>query len=552
VIGFALFLGYSLTYLGPSGKVLIGLAAGLSLLFGGVALSRMEAYRGYSYTVMGAGWAVVFFTAYAAHGVPEARLIESTVAGAVALLAVTALMIGHSVFYRSETATGLACLLGFIGLNVSPLTRPSVLATMLLALSLTGLSYRFGWTRLPLLGVSLTYLTFALRYDPSIHGQAGLLNGQATLWTYWLTFEVFNLLALRTIRGQRSLFALNLTGFIGASILHEWRMNAADWSLFLGIAALAYLASALVRARLAEGSEDRGYEPAATAAALLMAGALIERFSGTAITTALLLEGQMVALIGRWLGSRWIAAVGGVVLGLSFFRLLAVDAFGSTAPRQWTPTGALMAAVFAANRWFAPAVWPFSVAAAVVAAFVVQEEAPRLWVAPLWAFAGAAAVATRRAELPWIGAGLLAMACGRAAIENIDTDIATSALVVLSLFAGQLLWRQRTRWIRPALCGLGTVLLTALLSERVTGGLLTVWFGIEGAALLAAGFLVNERPFRLAGLAVFLLCIGKLFLHDLRQLDTLSRILSFVVLGVVMMAASWLYTRYRDKVRRLL
>ena len=57
---------------------------------------------------------------------------------------------------------------------------------------------------------------------------------------------------------------------------------------------------------------------------------------------------------------------------------------------------------------------------------------------------------------------------------------------------------------------------------------------------------------RLSGLALFLICIGKLFLHDLRELDTLSRILSFLVLGVVMMAASWVYTRYREKLRRLL
>ncbi len=32
----------------------------------------------------------------------------------------------------------------------------------------------------------------------------------------------------------------------------------------------------------------------------------------------------------------------------------------------------------------------------------------------------------------------------------------------------------------------------------------------------------------------------------------IPRIFSFIVLGVMLMAASWVYTRYRDKVRRLL
>jgi hypothetical protein len=32
----------------------------------------------------------------------------------------------------------------------------------------------------------------------------------------------------------------------------------------------------------------------------------------------------------------------------------------------------------------------------------------------------------------------------------------------------------------------------------------------------------------------------------------LSRILSFLVLGLMLLGASWLYTRYRDKLTRLL
>jgi uncharacterized membrane protein len=95
-------------------------------------------------------------------------------------------------------------------------------------------------------------------------------------------------------------------------------------------------------------------------------------------------------------------------------------------------------------------------------------------------------------------------------------------------------------------------LLTLLLFDAVQGRLLTVALGFEGAALLMAGFTWRERVLRLSGLVLFLLCIAKLFVYDLRELDTLSRILSFVVLGVMLLAASWVYTRYREKIRRLL
>ena len=79
-----------------------------------------------------------------------------------------------------------------------------------------------------------------------------------------------------------------------------------------------------------------------------------------------------------------------------------------------------------------------------------------------------------------------------------------------------------------------------------------VSLGIEGAAFIAAGFLLSDRSFRISGLLLFLLCVAKLFVYDLSELDTVSRILSFVVLGVVLMAASWVYTRFRDKLGRLL
>jgi uncharacterized membrane protein len=80
--------------------------------------------------------------------------------------------------------------------------------------------------------------------------------------------------------------------------------------------------------------------------------------------------------------------------------------------------------------------------------------------------------------------------------------------------------------------------------------MLTVALGIQGLALLAAGFPAHERPLRLAGLALLLFCISKLFLYDLRHLETLYRILSFLTLGLILVGVSWIYTRFRDAVRR--
>jgi hypothetical protein len=85
-----------------------------------------------------------------------------------------------------------------------------------------------------------------------------------------------------------------------------------------------------------------------------------------------------------------------------------------------------------------------------------------------------------------------------------------------------------------------------LLYEEASGGMLSIALGLEGIALLGAGFAAKERSLRLSGLALLLLCAGKLFAYDLSGLETVYRIASFLCLGVILMAASWAYTRFKN------
>jgi hypothetical protein len=99
---------------------------------------------------------------------------------------------------------------------------------------------------------------------------------------------------------------------------------------------------------------------------------------------------------------------------------------------------------------------------------------------------------------------------------------------------------------------LGTLLLISLLFGRVSGGLLSVSWGLQGLALLGCGFSLRERILRLQGLALLFVCILKLFLYDLRNLEAIYRILSFVALGLILHSVSWIYSRFREHIRRLL
>lgn len=67
-----------------------------------------------------------------------------------------------------------------------------------------------------------------------------------------------------------------------------------------------------------------------------------------------------------------------------------------------------------------------------------------------------------------------------------------------------------------------------------------VW-GVYAVALLAIGFWRRIRELRLAALGLFAVTATKLMLVDMSWLQRLYRILSFVVLGLLMLGASYLY-----------
>ena len=210
--------------------------------------------------------------------------------------------------------------------------------------------------------------------------------------------------------------------------------------------------------------------------------------------------------------------------------------------------------------------------AAFLIAALLHLELPPQFVAPAWAaFTLALLIAGVRwnlSDLRYQSYALAVLAFTRTMDVEFHSShlfasqlqrVAAGAGVIACLFATQLFCPRKSQEHpptpgNPRLCLslLTTVLTTAFLFHEVTGSMLTVAWGIQGAFLLGAGFPLRDRVLRLSGLAVFVLCIGKLFFYDLSALDTLYRILSFFVLGVILVAVSWIYTRFRDRIRQYL
>jgi uncharacterized membrane protein len=93
----------------------------------------------------------------------------------------------------------------------------------------------------------------------------------------------------------------------------------------------------------------------------------------------------------------------------------------------------------------------------------------------------------------------------------------------------------------------GTLLTSILIFYELRGGLISVGWAIQAIALLIVGFRFSLSFVRKLGLCLFAITIVRVFIFDLAKLDTLYRIISFMVLGVILLGASFLYSKYKDK-----
>jgi hypothetical protein len=210
-------------------------------------------------------------------------------------------------------------------------------------------------------------------------------------------------------------------------------------------------------------------------------------------------------------------------------------------------------------------------APAILAVALMRFELGRSMAVAGWALAVVALYRTglvqKIADLRWQSYPIAILAFWRCwntnfyipeSLAGIRGRLLTGAVVIGSFYAAQLLSPREEegkgldRHARAFYSLLASVLLAVLLFYEVSGGVLTMAWGVEGLALLAAGFPLRDRLQRLSGLFLFLVCVLKLFFYDLRQLGTFNRILSFIVLGAILIGVSWIYTRFRDRIQRYL
>lgn len=197
VVGIASFGIYEFRQLGPQLKDVLLYSVSFAFLGGGVFVEKRDRYRVLGYTLIGGGWATLYFTTYALNHVAAMKVVQSEVLDLVLMLAVAAVMVVNTLRYRSQLVTGLAFLLGYFTVTLSQDKVYSLSAGLILAIGLVTVVIRMGWYELEIFGILSSFLNhfywlYRLLGPEGAQHQAFPDYHVSTLllFFYWLTYRI--------------------------------------------------------------------------------------------------------------------------------------------------------------------------------------------------------------------------------------------------------------------------------------------------------------------------------------------------------------------------
>jgi hypothetical protein len=207
---------------------------------------------------------------------------------------------------------------------------------------------------------------------------------------------------------------------------------------------------------------------------------------------------------------------------------------------------------------------PYAFLAVVVGLVATWDHCPDRWQLAVFAAETLALVfaGTVAGEGAFIWLAILPMAVGAAGYLFSSTDIFyargmawTNLLAGLVLFAfAERALQMETAFqeLRSAMVVVITALALFALRKLVSGAVLTVGWALLGFVLLAVGFAIKQRSYRLAGLVALAFSLARAIFHDMARVGTIYRILSFIGLGVILLVLAFLYARNREKLAKWL
>ncbi len=596
VIGLGLALVYQFQYFTPLFKILTGILAGVALILSGEWFERKPTFNWYGRALIGGGWSLAYFSAFAAHHVQSVRIIDSALADLILLAGIAFGAVKYSLRYKSQAVTGLTMTLGFIAICMSPDTTATAAAIAILIAGTAYLVWKMRWFTLLVYTEVVSYVLGLAILLPQILSEQTRLFGMSLDDTHFFVstaysvfcWAVFNLIIFsikytnKTERNRvatasfiNALFFVPIVFGLMCSYHSDWR------SSFLYSTALAY---ALTGFSAKQNSMYAILKLHTVMALSLATYAVSFNLHGNTLTTFWCLEVPVLvwagyyfdmAVVRRFAAFLALVCANSVMSNVSLHFDRETLTYVRDSKTLITDLTALAAACASSAVYVYQSIktsrethqppkgslafYFYSALAALASMSTTLAFVPAQSVALVLTLQCLAAIAIGAIIMfpPLRVVGTIGIICSQTWFLAFFPEWLTLPTVIIVGLHYVMSYFYRTtpkanfdpfeNGINNAYAIAGTTILAILLGRVVAPEWLTVAWTLQGIALLFVGFQIKDKLYRVSGLVMMSIVIGRLLLFELAGLETIYRIISFMAAGVVLLVASFAYAKLGSK-----
>ncbi|MCC7527889.1 MAG: DUF2339 domain-containing protein, partial [Candidatus Melainabacteria bacterium] len=189
VCGLALLIVNQFQYFTPILKILTGLISGGALIAFGLWFEKKSNLPMYGYVLSAGGWALSYFTAYAAYHLDAVRVIQNPVIALIAMMAISWGAVLHFLRLRSELITTISLSLAFLTTCFSTVSLFTLVSCAVLVVSLVYIVSKMRWYGLFIAGVVASYGIYLYLLLPNAISDPWIqsLGYTAAQARFWLT-----------------------------------------------------------------------------------------------------------------------------------------------------------------------------------------------------------------------------------------------------------------------------------------------------------------------------------------------------------------------------
>lgn len=523
LVGVAFFLKYAFdnNWIGVTGRLMMGFMAGLGLLISGDFLHQKPRYRQYSVYLSGGGLAMLYLTIFAGTYVYE---LINPLFSIVLTFVVNIAGVVLALRAKEEGLAALAIFGGFLtpflfgfGLidHQFTFTYAIVLDTVVIAIS-----FFQKWRKLYLLSFLGSYAIFFGWYAPS-YSPESLGSTMLFLTTFYILFLIAPLLPSFMRREQSDTHDIGVIAF--NSLCYFWVAYAMLDPFYHPVMGFFFVLWAVIALGIAVAlrsihPEDRmGVALIGGVGLVLATLAIPVQLTDRWITIAWAVEGAMLTWIGIKLKDQNARGFALLVLVIAVIRLWFID---STLPGSIELFIPLLNVRFATTAITAASL--FVCTALYIRNRLILEPSEQKIASVLAVFG----------NLITLGA--------------LSTDLLTYFGRRIALLYSNV---QQSDIINMRYGMNDTALMRLRNLQNVS---LSILWAMYASVLMSVGILKHVRLARIFSLVLFAIVIFKVFLVDSSQLSEGYRIFSFIALGLILLGISFIFYRYKDKVKEFI